>query len=212
MKISALIDRVGNFPVIETELLSSGISDSRAIKVQISRWVRSGKLIRLRRSVYLLNQTYRKVEPYDIFIASVLKKPSYVSLEKALEFHGLIPEGVPVHTCITTKRPERLSTPLGIFDYRHVLPTLFWGYEPVTFAGQTGYMAVLEKALLDYFYLKGGDVSQERLDGLRLQNLGTVDERKLLAFADRFAAPGMIRVAQALASHRKSQLKLEKHL
>lgn len=198
MLFAELLKTFGNLPAIETELLMAGVPDPNATQVQVSRWRKQGKLIKLRRGVYVLASIYRKVEPSEFYLASLLNRPSYISLEKALEFHGLIPEGVPVYTSVTAKRPERLTTPLGVYDYRHVRPDLFWGYAPITSNGQTFQMALPEKALLDYFYLRGMDATPERLEGLRLQNAEKIKFRTLAAFAARFDAPGMRKAAQAI--------------
>lgn len=200
----------GHLPVIETEILLAGVSAPGANKVQVSRWRKQGNLIRLRRGIYVLAPAFRKSEPNEFHVASLLNRPSYVSLEKGLEFHGIIPEGVPVYTSVTAKRPERLNTPLGVFDYRHVKSSLFWGYETLTLNGQTAHIASPEKALLDYFYLRGSDASPERLDELRLQNLKKVDARKLAAFAKRFAVPGIERAARALQLLLRTHVKVEK--
>ena len=63
MKWQEFVDKVGGLLVIETEILLAGVVDSRALKVQISRWVNSGKLIQLKRGLYLLSSAYRKSEP-----------------------------------------------------------------------------------------------------------------------------------------------------
>ena len=50
------------------------------IKVQISRWLKKRKIIRLKRGIYLI----KKQDLNFYFIANVLYQPSYVSLESAL--------------------------------------------------------------------------------------------------------------------------------
>ena len=175
MKLYELIKKYGNLPVIDTENLLAGESDPNSIRVQISRWVRSEKLIQVKRGIYLLAKEYRKVDAYEPHLASILEKPSYISLEKALEYHGLIPEGVPVYTLVTTRRPRRLVSSVGTFDYRHIKSSLFWGYSSVTVNGQTAFMASIEKAILDLFYLKRMDVSFEYLDEMRLQNIEKIN-------------------------------------
>jgi hypothetical protein len=57
-----------------------------------------------------------------------MRKASYVSLQSALAYHGAIPEHVPMTTSVTTRRPERLQTPIGPFLYRHVKRSFFFGY------------------------------------------------------------------------------------
>lgn len=201
MKFEKFIKIAEGLPVIDTEILLAGVSDPNPIKVQISRWEKSGKLIQLKRGLYLLSKPYRKVEVYEPHIASLLKKPSYISLEKALEYHDLIPEAVTVYTSVTTKRPDRFVSEVGVFDYRHIKPALFWGYDPVLLHNQTAFIASPEKALLDFFYIRKVDISNEYLDELRLQNLEGIDLNKLIEYAKRFKKPGMRRIAGLLEKY-----------
>ena len=154
MEFENFLELTGHLPFIDTESLRIGTQDSRSLEVQLSRWKKSGKLIQLRRGLYLVSETYRKTKPFELAIAATLNRPSYISLEKAFEYHGIIPEAVHVFTSVTTKRPRRWQTPLGVFDYRHIRENLFWGYQSITLSGQTAFMAAPEKALLDFFYLK----------------------------------------------------------
>jgi len=211
MKYEDFISRFGNLPVIETSVLSAEQGDPKALSVQISRWQKTGRLIQLRRGVYVLPEFYRKVELNEFYIASVLEKPSYISLEKALEFHGLIPEAVPVFTSVTTSRPRHLRTPVGVFEYRYLLPSLFWGYRSFVMNRQTVFIAVPEKALLDLFYLKHIRVTEPYLTEMRLQNLEKISMKKLSLYAGRFAKPGLAKAADILSAfirrHRKDMRK-----
>ena len=201
MKLEEFLKRVGNLPVIETESLLAGVSDQRALKVQISRWQKAGNLIQLRRGIYVLSEPYRKTEAFEFYLASVLKNPSYISLEKALEYHGLIPDAVPVYTSVTTKRPGRFASEIGVFDYRHIKNGLFWGYESVTVNKQTGFVASPEKALLDTCYFKGSDISGAYLKELRLQNIGKIRIDKLRRYAKKFRKPGAVAAAKAIETY-----------
>ena len=207
MEFKQLLQQVQDFPVVDTRILSAGRMNSLSLKVQISRWVKSGKLIQLKRSMYLLAEPYRKISTSEFYIASVLKSPSYISLEKALEYYGLIPEAVGVFTCITTKRPEILETPAGRYDYRHIKPSLFWGYTTLAMSGQTVFMATPEKALLDFFYLKHAKVSLDYLKELRLQNVENIKVKRLLEYAHRFKKKGIMQATELAKQYIKSELK-----
>ncbi len=205
MKWEEFLTHTKSLPVIDTEALLVGGVHPQSLRVQLSRWRKKGKIIQLRRGIYVLNEIYRKEDIYEPYLASLLKKPSYISLEKALEYHGLIPEGVPVYTSVTTRRPERLRTPLGTFDYRHIKKTFFWGYSSITVNRQTGFMASPEKALLDYFYLKNVPHSQDYLHEMRLQNLGVLDKERILHYARRFQKPGILSHAEAIVKYAESE-------
>lgn len=212
MNFEKLLKRFGRTPVIETENLRIGTSNRAPIHVQLSRWRQSGKITQLRRGIYVLADPYRKVELFDFHLAAVIEKPSYVSLEKALEYHDLIPEGVGVFTSVTTKRPHKFTTPLGVFDYRHVQPSLFWGYDSVIVNRQTAFVAKPEKALLDMFYLKALSASPAFIEELRLQNLGKISLRRLSAYAEAFGKPKIRQAARLIEKHVRFRLKEEKKL
>lgn len=212
MDIQKLIKLFGKEPVIETENLRIGTGAPAYIQVQISRWRQSGKIIQLRKGLYLLADVYRKIEPFDLHIAALLKNPSYISLEKALEYHDLIPEAVATYTSVTTKRQQKFVTPMGVFDYRHIQPPLFCGYESVTVNKQTAFVAKPEKALLDLFYLRAVPVSPAYIEELRMQNLGKIDLRRLSEYAEHFGKPKILRAARLLERHIRSRLKEEKTL
>ena len=201
MNFEKFIKFVGNLPVLETEILLAGIENPLAVKVQISRWQKAGKLVQLKRGVYLLAPAYRKIEVFTPYLATVLKKPSYISLEKALEFHGLIPEAVSVFTCITTKRQGRFECEIGSFVYRHIKNCFFWGYGSVTVNKQTAFIAHPEKALLDLIYLNDLKVSVEFLKEMRLQNLEKINIDTLFLFAEKFKKPCLVRAARAIKDY-----------
>lgn len=198
MKWESFVNKFGKLPVIDTKLMLAGVKDFEPFKVQISRWQKAGKLLQLKRGFYALSETYRKTSIFEPYVSFLLKRPSYLSLEKALEYHGLIPEGVPVYTAVTSKRAARFSSEAGVFTYRHIKRPLFWGYESVTVNFQTGFIAAPEKALLDLVYFHGMNISLKYLEGLRLQHVDKLNPETLLNFADRFKSSGMLRAAAVI--------------
>lgn len=212
MELKNFLQKIQEFPLIDTKILSSQDRNSLSLKVQISRWVRSGKLIQLKRGIYLLAEPYRKISASEFYIAGILKSPSYVSLEKALEYHGLIPEAVTVFTSVTTKRPESFETPVGRYEYQHVKPSLFWGYTSLNMNGQTAFMATPEKALLDFFYLKHIKVSMEYLKEMRLQNVEEIKVKRLLEYGKRFKKKNLQKTVKLLEQYIKEEMKGVKQL
>lgn len=199
-------------PLIDTSNVAHRFAGGANLQVQVSRWVKRGKLVRLRRGLYLLSEPYRKIIPFEFYLASMIEWPSYISLEKALEYHNLIPEGVSIFTSVTTKRPSRYETQIGTFEYRHIQSSLFWGYRSITFQGQTGFIALPEKSLLDFFYLRAGEVSLELLESLRIQNVAKINLKRLREFAKRFGGPKILEAAEVIAEYGRSYAKLEKTL
>ena len=71
---------------------------------KINYMVKNGDLISLKRGIYVFSEKYRTSPLNYISIANILHKPSYVSFEYALSYHGLIPERVYTITSATSKK------------------------------------------------------------------------------------------------------------
>lgn len=181
-----MLTLVGNEPLFETSLLLAGSVDPGMIRVQLSRWVRAGKILQIRRGLYAIGPPYRKREPHPFLVANHLQKASYVSLQSALAYYGLIPEVVNTITSVSTGRPERLQTPLGTCDFRHIKTAFLFGYRLTDLGDQSAFVATPEKALLDLVYLQPGGESIAFIRELRLQNTEILDQVLLTELAGRF--------------------------
>ncbi len=199
MKWSALLEIIGDEPVFHSSLLLAGSANPVDIGRQLSRWVKSGKLLQLRRGLYSLAEPHRKSPPHPFLVANRLKRASYVSLQSALGYYSLIPEYVPAITSITTGRPEALSTPLGSYVFNHIKRGLFFGYRLVDLeTGQSAFIARPEKALLDLLYLTPASDDLNYLKELRLQNTQNLNLGLLLEQAHRFGSRKLLRAAQKI--------------
>jgi len=175
MDFDALLKLVGNDPVFESSMLLAGNINPKIVRLQLSRWMNSGRIFQLRRGLYAIAPPYQKVKPHPFLVANHLQPASYVSMQSVLSFYGLIPETVNITISVTASRPERLVTPLGIFEFRHIKPILFFGYQMTNLGDQNALLAKPEKALLDLIYLQSGGESMDYLQELRLQNLERLD-------------------------------------
>jgi predicted transcriptional regulator of viral defense system len=193
MKFEDMLKKAGDVPCFSTRFLAAG-EILPQIRLQLARWVKDGRLIKLHKGFYTLAEPYRKIKPELFSIANLLKSPSYVSLQSALSRHGLIPEFVPVTTSITTTRPQVIETPLGRFEYRHVNKNLFCGYQMLEISDkQQAFVATAEKALLDLVYLTPGGEREEFLKELRLQNLDKLSKDILRQYAQKSDSPKLRR-------------------
>jgi len=127
MEFARLIEIVGHEPVFETGLLLAGEVNTANVHRQLSRWTKAGRLYQLRRGLYALAPPFQKVKPHPFFVANRMVRGSYVSCQSALAHYGLIPEHVPVVTSVTTGRPARWETPLGVYQLRHIKSELLRG-------------------------------------------------------------------------------------
>jgi Transcriptional regulator, AbiEi antitoxin len=199
MNFDDLLATVRDEPVFETGLLLAGDVDPAGLQRQLSRWVKAGRLIQLRRGLYALAPPFQKVTPHPFLIANHLVAGSYISLQSALAYYGLIPEHVPVTTSVTGGRPGRWETALGLFEFRHVQRALLSGYRRVALGDrQEAWVAHPEKALLDLIHLESGADSPEYLDELRLQNFESLDLDRLCHLAAETAKPKLVRAADRI--------------
>lgn len=131
----------------------------------LSYWVQkllSQKLlIPLKKGVYissyyrdLISQNPSEKEWYLVYLANMLRTPSYVSLEYVLSRYNVIPEASFAVSSITTKTSRLYTSELTSFLYRSIKEELFFGYENQSFKDKTIRMASKGKALFDFLYLK----------------------------------------------------------
>ncbi|MHB0923978.1 MAG: type IV toxin-antitoxin system AbiEi family antitoxin domain-containing protein [Bellilinea sp.] len=199
MEFDELLRLVGDDPVFESSLLLAGNINPKIVRLQLTRWVNSRRIYRLRRGLYSIAPPYQKIQPHPFLVANHLQRSSYVSLQSALAFYGLIPENVNITVSVTPGRPERLETPLGIFEFRHIKSNLLFGYQMIDLGGQNALVATPEKALLDLVYLQPGGESPNHLHGLRLQNLDHLNLGQLKKQSKVFDSPKMSKAAKVIS-------------
>jgi predicted transcriptional regulator of viral defense system len=199
MEFEKILNLVDDDPVFESALLLSGNVNPKVVRLQLSRWVKSGRIYQLRRGLYAFAPPYQKIKPHPFLVANHLKRASYISMQSALAFYGLIPETVNITVSVTTSRPERLDTPLGIYEFRHVKTDLFFGYEMIDLNNQKALVAVPEKALLDMIYLHPGGESSQYLEELRLQNMERLNLSVLERQSEIFASPKLRKAVVKIA-------------
>jgi predicted transcriptional regulator of viral defense system len=200
VKFTRLLEIVGDEPAFDSALLLAGQVDPADVRRQLSRWTKAGRLHQLRRGLYALAFPYQKVKPHPFVVANRLMRSSYVSLQSALDYYGLIPDVVHAVTSVTTLRPHRWETQLGVFEFHHIKTEWFFGYRQVEISpGQRAFVATPEKALLDLAYLHPGADDPAYLRELRLQNLERLNLEALQKLAEQSARPKLRRVAEQVA-------------
>lgn len=130
-------------------------ADKRAVLNQLHAWTLKGYIERMRRGIYM----FRDNELRDPFIiAGFIYKNSYVSIESALNSLGIIPDIPFAVTCVSLAKTKTFRIKnYGVFLYQHIKSELFFGFSTIRVGENYSYnIATPEKALFDYFYLKGG--------------------------------------------------------
>jgi hypothetical protein len=130
--------------------LMSALSAYANPRDKVTTLLRNGSIIRVKKGIYVFGNEYRRRPFCRELLANLIYGPSYVSLDYALSYHGLIPERVQTVTSITPKRGKRFATPVGLFVYRQT-PMAFFslGMDRVEQGEVSFLLATPERALAD---------------------------------------------------------------
>ncbi len=190
MKFSAFRERIKPLPLFSTSMLGTLTDRVNTLKVQLSRWKRKGWVHSLRKGLYVLSPQERAIEPPLFYLANQILIPSYVSLESALAYYGLIPEFVAAATSVTVRKTCRFKNEFGIFTYQHIQPKGFFGFQTLELSpGWRVLIAAPEKAVVDFLYLNAKKLRPDREDqfsgSYRFQKGRRLQAAKLRAYAKR---------------------------
>lgn len=136
-------------PVFRTAdvLAALDIQKSHASKL-LHRLAKHGHVLRLKRGLWAMPES---LEPLAIVQHLTAPFPSYVSLQSALYYHGMISQVPEVIYCVSLARTRTYETPIAAVSVHHIPGSFYFGYEE---RGESHVrMALPEKALLDFLYL-----------------------------------------------------------
>lgn len=137
-------------PIVQTKDIAAylNIKNATASKI-LARFAEHKHLTRLRSGLWALGD---KIDPLMLpeYLSSPF--PSYISLQTALYYHGMISQ-IPTNIyAVSLARSKIYPTAFGTISLHHVQPKFFFGFITV---GKYGIkIATPEKALMDFFYLK----------------------------------------------------------
>jgi len=151
--------------VFDYQCIADWLKDYKKPKDKVRSLIAEGKMVRIKKGLYVFGEHWRK-NPLSLeMVAHVLYGPSCVSFEYALNRYGLIAERASIITCLTIGNTKTFQTPLGIFEYRAINREKFKiGIEYRDLGEQGGYLiASREKALADLVYRTPGIRTSEQL-------------------------------------------------
>jgi len=148
-------------------------STDNARYAQVKRALKEGLLLRLTKGVYCRGGYLATKMPHPFELSHYLRWPSYVSLESALSYHGLIPEAVYSTTSVTTMRKTTVTNSFGAFNFK-TLPksNFFMGVSRESNEEGTFFIASPWKAITDYVYCykKNWNNLEPFIESLRLDD------------------------------------------
>ena len=158
MDYRPVLTRLSNQP-LSHQLLVSILKDYERPNDKIYQLAKEGVIQSVKKGLYVAGPALnvdRKPEPF--LLANHILGPSYVSVETALAYYGLIPERVYEIASMTTQARRKFNTPLGTFTYARLpLPYYAFGIRSEKLADdQYAMVASPEKALCDKIITTSG--------------------------------------------------------
>jgi len=136
--------------VFDFQVLMDVLNMYRKSRDVVTRLLAGGIIIRIKKGLYCFGDALRRRPVSREYIANLIYGPSYVSLEYAMHYHGLIPEQVYTITSVTSKRSRGFDTPLGVYSYRMLRKDRYAIGQVLDLTGETAFLiATPEKALID---------------------------------------------------------------
>lgn len=183
MEVVQVLRLYENQPITH-QILMDSLAEYKRPNDKVYELLKSGVLQSVKRGIYLAGPSLGLNQPEPFLIANHLLGPSYVSLDAALAYHGLIPEQVFEVSSVTTKSTRKFNTSVGVYSYTRLpLPYYSFGIEYVSFGNQQNAMvASAEKALCDKIITTAGIVFRSTVNAYDylLESL-RMDEERLKA-------------------------------
>lgn len=193
-----------DFVVIPVSEIHKAFPDFNA--KNLINWQKQGYLIKVRNRFYMSSEV--EVDEQVLFhIANKIYDPSYVSMESALNVYGIIPEGVYSVQSVSTRKTNAFNTKVASFNYQTIKKDLYFGYRLIQRDTFTYRMASLEKAVLDFLYLRPDICDEQSIEGLRWNKdaLALLDEPKLQQYLKVYNSPTLRQKVKALNRYRDAQ-------
>jgi predicted transcriptional regulator of viral defense system len=157
------------FSIKDIEMLLPGFN-----KMNLVNWQKKNYISKLRNGLYRFAGLPEN-ELDLFFIANKIYVHSYISLETALSYYGLIPEGVFSVQSVTTLKTNTFTNSYGSFRYHNIKESAFIGYQLLPGTQGAIKIAFPEKAILDWLYFRTDIQSVEDIESARL-NVETLKE------------------------------------
>ena len=152
-------EKMKNYPVFTASEARNVFFDQKNILVQIAFWLKKGYLEKIKNGLYILSRVKNETNP--MVLAEKIYEPSYLSLEFALNYYGIIPDIPGTYTSVTSRTTKYFKNQFGNFTYQKIKPEFFTGYETRIEKGVSFNVATAEKALVDFIYLNKNKISDD---------------------------------------------------
>ena len=216
MKFNEVVRLFGDRAWFDFEMVSLLSGEAAAcVHTELYRWRESGKVLELRRGLFTLAEPWRHGAIDGAVLAQALYPPSFLSGAWVLRRYGLLPVDAeserPEFSSVTARPAKVFENPFGRYSYATFPRDLLFGARTEVIGGRPVRVALPEKALLDYWFIEGGEWDEGRIEasglspggldkpGLDKPGLGggLLDVDRLEAFAARAGRPRLARATGA---------------
>ena len=187
-KAKEVLDLISALPYFSASALFSVAKNKTYSKIILSRYAKAGKIIRLKKGVYV-SKSYldalekkNKLSKYLEFVSGILYKTTYLSLDWVLYENNLLTESPKNFTAMALAKTATFSNEFGNFFYHKIRRELFLGYVVLREGDLTIFKATPAKALFDFLYLRKNslaDIGAMEELRLNLENLKKTDWKEL---------------------------------
>jgi len=189
-----ILELVGTLPLFGASNLAPLGEKRSYLNIILSRHVKRGALLRLRKDLYVtrnyLDQAERRgiFSDYVEFAANKLYSPSYLSLDYVLHEHNLLTEIPRNITSVGLRKTDHFSNDLGNFIYHKIKEELFCGFKVLRKGDFSILKATNAKALFDFLYFrKRLLMDRKAVEALRLnlEEFTKSDFKELEGYVDK---------------------------
>lgn len=161
--------------------------DYKQTKNQITKLVKNGWLIRIKRGLYAISDLsargFLTLSPY--MVANLLVPDSYVSFESALQHYGMFDQMVSKVVSISLKEYKQVSVASVIYSYVKTKPEYFFGWQNIQLDNKDVRIATPEKALVDMVNFHKSQYSIDLVIEKLIEHKNDLDFKQLNEFLNQ---------------------------
>ncbi len=162
-----------DYPVLSA---FSGYGNKNTMYKLVDRLVKRGVLMKLDKGKYCVAD--RNID--DFSVANFIYQPSYISLESALSYYGILSQFTYSITSVTIKKTRRIKVKDKEFAYNGIKEKLFTEYVKIG----DFLIATKEKALADTAYFSTKGLTNFNLDEYDLSSVNKDNLHSVLSLYD----------------------------
>jgi predicted transcriptional regulator of viral defense system len=162
---------------------------AKEIRYRISRLIRKGWLLSLKKGLYVIITDIGALGTSDISLNTIcqaLNKDSYISFENALQYHGMFDQMLSTAGAVTYQRARKYQVQNAEVKFFKIQKKLYFGFSQERSDIGLINMASKEKALLDILYFRSNVYYANLVFEKLTENRHMIDFDLLKTYARKF--------------------------